>query len=104
MPSKEEEISGQGRLGVKQRAFLAAFRETCNVRLACESAGVGRSSHGAHQHRRLLGDSPISMATPAPRAVSRVTMRNRTIATTNHRLRCCSASATSFQARDGTSD
>jgi len=45
MPSKEEELPGQGRLGVKQRAFLAAFRETCNVRLACESAGVGRSSH-----------------------------------------------------------
>ncbi len=29
----------------KQRAFLAAFRETGNVRLACEVAKVGRSSH-----------------------------------------------------------
>ncbi len=29
----------------KQRAFLAAFRETGNVRLACEIANVGRSSH-----------------------------------------------------------
>ncbi len=28
-----------------QRAFLAAFRATCNVRLACEVAKVGRSSH-----------------------------------------------------------
>ena len=29
----------------KQRTFLAAFRETGNVRLACEVAKVGRSSH-----------------------------------------------------------
>ena len=29
----------------KQRALLAAFRETGNVRLACEAAKVGRSSH-----------------------------------------------------------
>ena len=29
----------------KQRAFLAAFRETGNVCLACEVAKVGRSSH-----------------------------------------------------------
>ncbi len=29
----------------KQRAFLAAFRETGNVRLACEVAKVGRTSH-----------------------------------------------------------
>ena len=29
----------------KQRAFLAAFRETGNVRVACEVAKVGRSSH-----------------------------------------------------------
>ena len=28
----------------KKRAFLAAFRESGNVRLACETAGVGRSS------------------------------------------------------------
>ncbi len=28
-----------------QRAFLAAFRETGNVRLTCKAAGVGRSSH-----------------------------------------------------------
>ena len=28
-----------------QKAFLAAFRETGNVRLACEVAGVGRTSH-----------------------------------------------------------
>ncbi len=28
-----------------QRGFLAAFRETGNVRLACKAAGVGRSSH-----------------------------------------------------------
>ncbi len=28
-----------------KRAFLAAFRETGNVRLACEVAKVGRSSH-----------------------------------------------------------
>ena len=28
-----------------QRAFLAAFRETGNVCLACKAAGVGRSSH-----------------------------------------------------------
>ena len=28
-----------------KRAFLAAFRETGNVRLACEVGGVGRSSH-----------------------------------------------------------
>ncbi len=28
-----------------QRAFLAAFRETANVRRACEVAKVGRSSH-----------------------------------------------------------
>ncbi len=31
--------------GLKKRALLAAFRETGNVRLACETAGVGRSSH-----------------------------------------------------------
>ena len=36
----------------KQRAFLIAFRETGNVRLACEAAGVGRSSH----YRWLDGD------------------------------------------------
>ena len=30
---------------LKKRAFLAAFRETGNVRLACETADVGRSSH-----------------------------------------------------------
>jgi hypothetical protein len=29
----------------QQRAFLAAFRKTGNVRLACEAAKVGRSSH-----------------------------------------------------------
>ena len=29
----------------RQKAFLAAFRETGNVRLACEVAGVGRTSH-----------------------------------------------------------
>ena len=28
-----------------KRAFLAAFRETGNVCLACQAAGVGRSSH-----------------------------------------------------------
>ncbi len=28
-----------------KRAFLAAFRETGNVRLACKAANVGRSSH-----------------------------------------------------------
>ena len=31
--------------GLKKRAFLAAFRETGNVRMACEAANVGRSSH-----------------------------------------------------------
>ena len=31
--------------GLKKKAFLAAFRETGNVRLACEAAEVGRSSH-----------------------------------------------------------
>ena len=31
--------------GPKKKAFLAAFRETGNVRVACETAGVGRSSH-----------------------------------------------------------
>ena len=36
----------------KQRAFLAAFRETGNVRLSCEAAGVARSSH----YRWLDGD------------------------------------------------
>ena len=36
----------------QQRAFLAAFRETGNVRLACEVAKVGRSSH----HRWLKED------------------------------------------------
>jgi hypothetical protein len=35
-----------------QRAFLAAFRKTGNVRLACEAAKVGRSSH----YRRLNQD------------------------------------------------
>ena len=29
----------------QQRAVLAAFRETGNVRLTCKAAGVGRSSH-----------------------------------------------------------
>ena len=29
----------------KQRAFLAAFQQTANVRLACRVAKVGRSSH-----------------------------------------------------------
>ena len=29
----------------KKRAFLAAYRETGNVKLACESGRVGRSSH-----------------------------------------------------------
>ena len=44
----------QKRLGhAKKRAFLAAFRETGNVRLACETAGTGRSSH-----YRWLGDDP----------------------------------------------
>ena len=38
---------------LKKRAFLAAFRETGNVRLACETAGVGRSSH-----YRWLGEDP----------------------------------------------
>ena len=31
--------------GLKKKAFLAAFRKTGNVRLACEAAEVGRSSH-----------------------------------------------------------
>lgn len=31
--------------GLRKGAFLAAFRETGNVRLACEAAEVGRSSH-----------------------------------------------------------
>ena len=31
--------------GLKKKAFLAAFRETGNVRLACEAAEVGRSTH-----------------------------------------------------------
>lgn len=31
--------------GLKKKAFLAAFREFGNVRLACEAAAVGRSSH-----------------------------------------------------------
>ncbi|MCH7564042.1 MAG: hypothetical protein IH968_09475 [Gemmatimonadetes bacterium] len=31
--------------GLKKKAFLAAFRENGNVRLACEAADVGRSSH-----------------------------------------------------------
>ena len=31
--------------GLKKKAFLAAFRETGNVRLACEAAQVGRSTH-----------------------------------------------------------
>ncbi len=29
----------------RQKAFLAAFRETGNVRLACKAVSVGRSSH-----------------------------------------------------------
>ena len=29
----------------KKKAFLVGFRETGNVRLACETADVGRSSH-----------------------------------------------------------
>ena len=37
----ENIISG----GLKKKAFLAAFRELGNVRLACEAADVGRSSH-----------------------------------------------------------
>ncbi len=36
-----------------KRAFLAAFRETGNVRLACEVAKVGRSSH-----YRWIGEDP----------------------------------------------
>ena len=28
-----------------KRPFLAAYRETCNIRLACEAARIGRSSH-----------------------------------------------------------
>ncbi len=36
-----------------KRAFLAAFRETGNVRLTCKAAGVGRSSH-----YRWLEDDP----------------------------------------------
>ena len=31
--------------GLKKKAFLAAFRQTGNVRLACEAAQVGRSTH-----------------------------------------------------------
>ena len=31
--------------GLKKKAFLAAFRETRNVRAACDAAEVGRSSH-----------------------------------------------------------
>ena len=31
--------------GLKKKAFLAAFRATGNVRLACEAAEVGRSTH-----------------------------------------------------------
>ena len=37
----------------QQRAFLAAFRETGNVRLACDVAKAGRSSH----YRWLQEDS-----------------------------------------------
>ncbi len=43
------DILGHGKKGEiahpQQRAFLAAFRETGNVRLTCEVAGVGRNSH-----------------------------------------------------------
>ena len=31
--------------GLKKKAFLAAFRETGNVRAACDAAEVGRSTH-----------------------------------------------------------
>ncbi len=34
-----------GRTSPKQKAFLAAFRETGNVRLACTAAKVARSGH-----------------------------------------------------------
>ena len=40
-------------LSGKQRAFIAAFRETGNVRLACQTADVGRTSH-----YRWLGEDP----------------------------------------------
>jgi hypothetical protein len=38
----------------KQRAFLTAFRETGNVRLTCETAGIALSSH-YHWLERALG-------------------------------------------------
>ena len=40
-------------LSGRQRTFLAAFAETGNVRLACQTADVGRSSH-----YRWLGENP----------------------------------------------
>lgn len=42
----------------RQRAFLAAYQETGNVRLACKVARVGRSSH----YRWLEEDSPYGEA------------------------------------------
>lgn len=45
-------------LSGKQRAFLAAFAETGNVRLACQTADVGRTSH----YRWLGEDSDYAEA------------------------------------------
>jgi hypothetical protein len=42
---KEENPVAEAQVTPQQRAFLAAFRKTGNVRLACEAAKVGRSSH-----------------------------------------------------------
>jgi hypothetical protein len=42
---KEENPVAEVQVTPQQRAFLAAFRKTGNVRLACEAAKVGRSSH-----------------------------------------------------------
>jgi hypothetical protein len=52
-PIKEEKTVADAHLSPQQRAFLAAFRKTGNVRLACGAAKVGRSSH-----YRWLNQSP----------------------------------------------
>ena len=41
----DHEVAEELRGHPKKRAFLAAYRETGNVRLACTAAQIGRSSH-----------------------------------------------------------
>ena len=54
----DHEMAEELRGHPKKRAFLAAYRETGNVRLACTAAQIGRSSH----YRWLAEDHDYEVA------------------------------------------